>query len=76
MHRLVIPLTTWCMYDNQTCILIFLSTKLSNLINLERWVDLHSEKLLFACIRTREEFNKNEMAKKQRYGAGKSEKEL
>lgn len=52
------------MYDNQTCILIFLSTKLSNLINLERWVDLHSEKLLFAYIRAREELNKNEMAKK------------
>lgn len=56
--------------------LLGLSTKPSDEINIDRWVDLHSEKLSFAYNRAREELNRNEIARKQRHDAGRSEKEL
>ena len=45
-------------------------------INLDRWVELHSEKLAFAYNKANEELRTNENDRKQRHERDKCEKEL
>lgn len=42
--------------------------------NIDRRADLHSDKLLFAYNRAREELNRNELARKHRHGDRKKNK--
>jgi transposase InsO family protein len=52
------------------------STEPASEINIDKWVDLQSEKLAFAFNKAKEELTKNESDRKLRHDAGKCETEL
>lgn len=45
----------------------------SNDVNIDRWIELHSEKLAFAYNKTKEEINRNADDRKKRHDTRKSQ---
>lgn len=47
-----------------------------NDVNIDRWIELHSEKLAFAYSKAKEEINRNADDRKKRDDTGRSEEEM
>lgn len=51
------------------------STQFSD-VNIDRWIELHSEKLAFAYSKAKEEINRSADDRKKRHDTGRSEEEM